>query len=582
MRWIKNRQGYLLSGADYEVGIRLADRAVPVAEFSFDGRKMADLAMISALENAEAKEHLTEARIEKMTEADGVLYVTLSAGSDLWQDRCFEWAFYKDHVSYRHYARGEGKLGRCYFFSSGRPGMYDLGTSDGYDTNAAFFTPHYRTFNVNLANVREFDISQPGFTGVGRSECVGRADYMNVERWHGIFSPAPLNFAFYHGDAAMSIGIGAKPGDYRFNGLEYSGCLKSASCFYVNYEGFTQAQGSFVSPEAAIHFGYAPFSCLQSYIAWIDANGYGTQFRFPEAPWHRGPIFCGWAEQTALCPADMSAADRATQANYEAWMDELDRRGVPVRTIVVDDKWQKYYGRFEVDTDKWPDMAGFVRRQHEKGRRVLLWIPGYQVEGVPKEYCALDEKGEPVMAVPGLEAYDAMVREEIIRLIEQTDIDGFKEDWIGRTGHSGLSNYGVTHGIELVRRFQFVVHDALHSVKPDGLLETQTPNPVMRESSDMLRLNDIWFATRELPEMMRDRARIARLAGWQVIDCDNAGATILPEWIQFQQLQPAIGVPSLYFLTETESSHEKMTAAQCDYMSALWRDYIERYGLDGE
>ena len=580
MRWIKNTQGYLLAGAQYEVLIRRAQP--PVAEISFDGRVMAELAMVSALENADAKEHLTNARILAMEEIDGGLGVTLGAESDLWQERRFEWKFYPDHVTYRHFAAGSGKLGRCYFFSSGRPGMYDDGTSDGYHTNAAFLTPHYRTFNVNLANVREFDISQPGFAGIGRSECVGKSDYMNVERWHGIFSPAPLVFAFYHGDAVMSVGIGAKPGDYRFNGLEYSGCLKAASCFYVHYEGFTQAEGAFASPEAALHFDYSPFGCLRRYIEWIDRRGYGTQFRFPEAKWHRGPIFCGWAEQTALREPGVSASERATQANYEAWMDELDRRGVPVRTIVIDDKWQKDYGRFEVDTRKWPDMPGFVRRAHEKGRRVLLWIPGYQAEGVPKEYCALDEQDNPVMALPGLEAYDAMVRDEIVALIRQTDIDGFKEDWIGRTGHPGLKHYGALHGIEMLRRFQFVVHDALHSVKPDGLLETQTPNPLLRESSDMLRLNDIWFATRELPEMMRDRARIARMAGWQLLDCDNAGATIIPEWIQYQQLQPKLGVPSLYFLTETESSHEPMTRAQCDYMSALWREYIERNGLAEE
>lgn len=577
MRWIENKQGYLLRDADYEAQICMAD--VPVAEFYFDGRKMAELAMVSVLDQAEEKEHLTDVCISAMEEREGAMVVTLSAKSNLWKQRHFVWTFYTDHVTYRHWADGEGALGRCHFFSSGVPGVYDDGTSDGYHTNAAFLTPYYRTFNVNLANIREFDISQPGFVGVGRSECAGKADYVNPERWQGIFSPAPLVFAFYHGDATMSIGIGAKPGDYRFNGLEYSGCMKMASCFYVNYEGFTSAQGSFASPEVAIHFDYAPYSCLQRYIAWIDAQGYGTQFRFPEAPWHRGPIFCGWAEQTPMCKPGEAGGDYATQANYEAWADELDRRGVPVRTIVIDDKWQKYYGRFEVDKEKWPDMAGFVRRQHEKGRKVLLWIPAYQAEGVPEEYCALDAEGKPVMALAGLEAYDKMVRDEIIALIQETDIDGFKEDWIGRTGNSSLQRYGALHGIEMVRRFQFVVHDALHTAKPDGLLETQTPNPLMRESSDMLRLNDIWFATRELPEMMRDRARIARLAGWKVLDCDNASSGTIEEWMAYQQLQPKIGVPSLYFLTETESSHEKMTRAQCDYMSALWREYIDRNAL---
>lgn len=246
----------------------------------------------------------------------------------------------------------------------------------------------------------------------------------------------------------------------------------------------------------------------------------------------------------------------------------------------MDDKWQKHYGTFEVDEDKWPDMPGFVRRQHEKGRRVLLWIPAYQAEGVPEAFCAKDDTGKPLFAAPGMAEYDAFVREGIMRLVQKTDIDGFKEDWIGRTGERpGIRDYGILHGIEMVRRFQYVVHDALHSVKADALLETQTPNPLFRESSDMLRLNDIWFATRELSEMMRERARIARIAGWKLLDCDNASPTTIDEWMQYAQVQPHLGVPSLYFLTETESSHEPMTRAQSDYLAAIWRKYIHNQAL---
>lgn len=577
MRWIENQEGYLLRGARY--GLQIRRTAVPQALFSFDGYPMAELAMVSALDTPEQKEILTDAAICAMEEKEGSLCVTLSAKSNLWAERRFIWRFETECASYQHFASGEGPLGRCFFFSSGIPGVYDDGDSQGYAANAAFMTPYYRTFNVNLANVKEFDISQPGYVGIGRSENVREADYVNSERWNSLFSPAPLVYAFRRGDAVMSIGIGTEPGNYRFNGFDFSGCMKAASSFHVQYMGYTRAEGSFASPKAAVHFGYQPFECLDRYVKWIDAQGYGTQFRYPEASWHRNPIFCGWAEQTAMCPANQQPGDRATQENYENWVEELDRRGVPVGTIVIDDKWQKFYGCFEVDTQKWPDMPGFVRRQHEKGRKVLLWIPGYQAEGIPTELCAQDEEGKPLFGMPGIEAYDAFVREGITRLILETDVDGFKEDWIGRSGRPGLKNYGMLHGIEMLRRFQFVVHDALHAVKPDGLLETQTPNPLMRESSDMLRLNDIWFATRELPEMMRERARIARIAGWDVVDCDNASSSVIAEWFQYAQLQPQLGVPALYFLTRTEASHEPMTQAQCAYMNVLWEAYREKNGL---
>lgn len=578
MRFIENEEGFVLRGATY--GARIVRAAVPVAAFSFDGRPMAELAMVSTLDTPQVKEKLSRVRISSLEREGGALRVELTAESNVWKARRFVWRFEPGRVTYHHEAEGNEALGRCYFFSSGRPGLYDAGDSDGYHTNAAFLVPHYHTFNPNLANVTEFDISQPGFVGVGRSENVGHADYVNIERYYGLFSPAPLCFAFHQDEAAMGLGIGAKPGAYRFGGLEYSGCLKFGASFHVQYMGYTRAEGTFASPEAVLVFGYSPFACLERYVGWVDERGYGTDFRFPEAPWHRRPIFCGWAEQTALCPAGEEPCDRATQENYEDWAKELDARGVPYGTIVVDDKWQKEYGTFEIDKEKWPDMPGFVRRQHEKGRRVLLWIPAYQAEGVPEEFCAKDAEGNSLFAVPGIEGYDAFVREGVMRLVRETDIDGFKEDWIGRTGdRPGIENYGVLHGIELVRRFQYVVHDALHAVKPDALLETQTPNPLFRESSDMLRLNDIWFATRDLPEMMRERARIARIAGWELLDCDNASPTVIDEWIRYTQLQPYLGVPSLYFLTETESSHERMTRAQSDYLRSIWREYIVRNAL---
>jgi hypothetical protein len=269
-----------------------------------------------------------------------------------------------------------------------------------------------------------------------------------------------------------------------------------------------------------------------------------------------------------------------TQQNYEMWVREVDGLGLPIGTIVIDDKWQKAYGTFEVDTEKWPDMPGFVRAQHEKGRRVLLWIPGYHAEGLPTEYCSLDEEGKPMYAHPGNPAYDGYLRGQIIRLVRETDADGFKEDWIGATASApAVRNYGATHGIELIRQFQRIVYDALHEVKPDALMETQTPNPLFRDCSDMLRLNDIFFSTRDLPEMMRDRARIARIAGWQVIDCDNASSTTAAEWFRYALLQPHIGVPSLYCIGEMESSHERIQSAHFAYLRAIMEEYNRHNGL---
>jgi hypothetical protein len=129
-------------------------------------------------------------------------------------------------------------------------------------------------------------------------------------------------------------------------------------------------------------------------------------------------------------------------------------------------------------------------------------------------------------------------------------------------------------GIESVRRFQWILYDETHKTKPDALVETQTVNALFRESSDVTRLNDIWYASRNVPDMMRLRARIAHISGWPVLDTDNASSTTLKDWWDYMLAQPSIGIPALYFVSKTESTQEAPTDTQWSALAGLWRSYI--------
>jgi hypothetical protein len=107
------------------------------------------------------------------------------------------------------------------------------------------------------------------------------------------------------------------------------------------------------------------------------------------------------------------------------------------------------------------------------------------------------------------------------------------------------------------------------------MVETQTPNALFRESSDVLRLNDIWYATRNVPEILRLRARIAHISGWPLVDTDNASSTTLKDWWSYMQAQPSIGIPALYFVTKTETTQESPSDEQWSALAALWRDYVQ-------
>jgi hypothetical protein len=264
----------------------------------------------------------------------------------------------------------------------------------------------------------------------------------------------------------------------------------------------------------------------------------------------------------------------ATQANYEKWLAILDERKLPVGNVVIDDKWQQSYGTFEVNKDKWPDMKGFVDAQHAKGRHVLLWVPVAETDGLPASLC-VDAQGKCVIADVGSPEYESYLRPRIRHLVADIGVDGFKEDWVGAPAAPGLPLTGSATGIEFVRRFQWILYSEAHKWKPDAMVETQTTNALFRESSDLIRLNDIWYATRNVADVLRVRARIANITGWPLVDTDNASSTTLRDWWSYMQAQPSIGIPSLYFVTRTESTQESPSAEQWRALARLWNSYIE-------
>jgi len=200
-------------------------------------------------------------------------------------------------------------------------------------------------------------------------------------------------------------------------------------------------------------------------------------------------------------------------------------------------------------------------------------VPVAHPDGLLSSLC-VNYQGECVIADVGKPEYEAWLRPRIRYLVQDVGVDGFKEDWVNAPAAPGLPLTGSATGIEFVRRFQSILYTETHRWKPDAMIETQTTNALFRESSDVIRLNDIWYATRNVTEMMLLRARIAEITGWPLVDTDNASSTNLKEWWSYMQAQPSIGIPALYFVTRTETTRESPSAADWAYLAALWRQYI--------
>lgn len=570
-----------------EYSVRIVDRtelgAVPALQIFHNRKLVFRFPLVSSLDSANGKEHLSaiEYRVELRKAGDQVskYEIIATAKSSLWTRREFHWSLYADHIEFDQQAWGDGKLGRCYFFSNGVSGRWDKGQSDGAAWNAMLMADRYWTPSPNHANQWEFSIAEPQLLGFGGDARKGSEQDFRPAQMNDLFSPPPLMLAFHRDEEWLSVGVGTTPGKYFFPALEYSGSRYAGAAWWVDYLGYQTVHdapgGDFRSPVAAIHFAPSALGALERYSSWLQQKGFATQPQFPDVPWHHLPVFCGWAEQTSRAvPVGQAANAEATQKNYQAWMAELERRKLPVGVVVIDDKWQKGYGNFEVDTAKWPDLQGFVAAQHERGRHVLLWVPVAHADGLPDTFCVHDEKGACLVPQLGSPEYEKLLRERIRYLVETIGVDGFKEDWVWAPSVPGLHIPPGIAGIEAVRRFQQILYSETHRWKPDAMVETQTANAAFRDSSDVLRLNDIWYATRDVVGAMTERARIAHISGWDLVDTDNASSTTLETWWKYMQAQPSIGIPALYFVHRTESTLEEPSQSNWEALAQIWQRYI--------
>ncbi len=554
-----------------------------------EDRVLFRLPLVSGLSTPGQEEELSNVRVRKLAEAGAerlagpaVQRWQATADSSLWSRRRFLWTFFEDHIEFQQFATGAKAIERCYFFSNGTSAPWANGTSPGIAANSTIFAARYFSPQPNHADQYYFNLAVPQSVGV-MEENPPPGDQFHPELMTGLFAPPPLFLAFEKGGAWASLGLGDKPGNYQFNALEYAGSRYAGVSFWVNYAGYRTAAKGFASPVIAIHFGDSEYDTLAKYVTWADFNEFGTQHRAVNAAWHHLPIFCGWAEQTReAAEKHIEAHDLATQADYERWIAVIESRGLPVGTIVIDDKWQKSYGTFDVDEKKWPDLKGFIARQHEKGRHVLLWVPAFHREGLP-DALTVKLAGKPIAGDVSNPAYEKFLRAKIKHLVADFGVDGFKEDWIGGVSRSEqLQMHAPLFGIEFVRRFQYILYDETHKWKTDAMVETQTPNPLFRESSDVLRLNDIWYGSRNVPEMMMRRACIAKIAGWPLVDTDNASSTNFEEWWSYMQAQPSIGIPALYFVYETESTKEKVPDEKWKQLAEIWNSYVRGLTSEGK
>jgi hypothetical protein len=291
-------------------------------------------------------------------------------------------------------------------------------------------------------------------------------------------------------------------------------------------------------------------------------------------------MFCGWGAQCARARETGEPAPAlSTRAEYDAHLALLEHHGLVPGTVVVDDKWQRAYGRWEPDEEAWPDLRGWIAGRHVRGQRVLLWWRAWSTEGVPASWCVRTPDGTPVALDPEHPRARALLTENVTRMLspDGLDADGLKVDFTADTptGHH-LAHHGPSWGVALLYAHQRVLYRAAKAARPDALVVTHTPHPAFAGVTDMIRLNDMLRLDDPEPwapvvPQMRHRAAVAHACCPATpLDTDDWCAPDLEQWRAYAAAKPELGVPALYVTSRLDRTGEALEESDYAALRAAW------------
>lgn len=561
MKWNQNTP-WSFEAASYRVEL-VSDR--PAVKITLpDGRLLAELFLLSSAHTMTGRDvsaAVPQWQVEEL--ADGFV-LRGETDSMVWQRKTLALTMKEDRLTYAMTVEGEGDLTDVELLS----GLY-TGCNKRH-SNARFYSGFHgeSLFNPEPDGWETYGVSPQerlliDLTGV---PIPGRD--------HWFFTPPPFCFVLRNGDACMTLGVTAEAGKHSF--IEYECTGGRGQGLILRYEGMTHVSGVYELPRVQMIFGHDEYELLGEFSR-LERSVPTAKKQFD---WWTRPIFCGWGAQSALSRNyDKPAPALAFQKFYEDFTDSLDEKGINPGIIVIDDKWQKAYGLNNVDTDKWPDMKAFIRRMHDKGRKVLLWLKAWDPEGVDPALCVRDFRGNAQAIDPQHPDYRAVFEAACRNMIspEGLDADGFKIDFTARIPTvAGCEHYGDHWGLELMRDYLAMVHDTAKAIKEDALIMCHCPHPYLADKLDMIRLNDVNTGRPVNPQMIH-RARVAAATlPDRLIDTDNWPMPNKQSWLDYERIQPDLGVPSLYYLWHMDNSPEEITETDLDVVRDCWARWEER------
>lgn len=600
--------------------------------------------------NERVDEFIDITSCELVEEADAAKLI-FTAKTTLWDKAEYVFTCDDDRVLYGYTVYGSGKIDNARFFEGflkddSRRDIYFypyfcgpnrlLSHHRHYKEFAYSSAPHFTdvfSFGINSSDKRWFKYYETTMIRVNSSRYYEGGDWLST--------PPPYLYLLSNREhsACVSMGLVVKPNENRFLKYEYLG--GEGFGLYLDYDGYTKADDLWESPQIVFEqSGPDVYGALDRYCDYLRGIGVCKTVNRSGIPaWWKKPIFGGWGEQvfhsnrwTEYYGEKAQNWDNdnchlfCTQDAYNTMLETLESKGIDPTILIVDNRWFKENRQFDVDEELWPDMKGFIKEQHAKGRKVILWtspwhychsgtgsdVPidcqmifddraAYELEldtdifykackremkKVRKELVippsTLTEPTWKFFVDPQNKKYESLLREKLHYLLspEGLDADGFEFDYthflpINRgllpiDGERGDQLYGA----EILHALLGIYYDQAKRSKKDALIISHTFNPYFNDVTDMLRLQDIYTDRSSVVPQMEHRAKIAKaVMPGCAIHTDQHPMPSLSAWREYAEFQPNIGNPCLYYVSGIETTHEEFTEADFELLRNIWNDY---------
>jgi len=320
-------------------------------------------------------------------------------------------------------------------------------------------------------------------------------------------------------------------------------------------------------------------------------------------PWMLSPMWCSWGDQHHILDSAevihlavtkemrAKAVDNISDAMVNKVAAVIEQHQLPVRTLIIDDRWYTKQGDMFADTRKFPDFRGTIDGLHQRGFKVLAWSSLYQFDTESEVYKQHPEwfllhhyhrnphspKDIPCLDYSNQEIAETYLGELLTRLLSDKpgcyNLDGIKFDWPFLLPHNyPFADRDWVGKEKTIHHTQKRIYDIAKRIKPGALIIGVSPHPFFQDTQDIIRTYDV--STYDI-RIHLERARYVRAIAPGMLPAMDEHV-YFQNFFSYLEEGSKLGIPMLYNLIRFNGDGHVNTPEDYRRMKQMLDAYVAR------